>query len=98
MSVGEVKETLMVIGSFGGKNKKGQGQVYYVPIRDWNYAQVLVGECWQKVYYVPIRDWNNALTICFWADLGSLLRSYKGLKLQIIKEEKEGKNGFITFL
>jgi len=34
VSVGEVKETLMGIGNFGGKNKKGQGQVYYVPIRD----------------------------------------------------------------
>jgi hypothetical protein len=32
--VGEVKKTLMGIGNFGGKEKKGQGQVYYVPIRD----------------------------------------------------------------
>jgi len=24
----------MGIGNFGGKKKKGQGQVYYVPIRD----------------------------------------------------------------
>ncbi len=37
MSAGEVKETLMGIGNFGGKKKKGQGQVYYVPIRDWNF-------------------------------------------------------------
>jgi hypothetical protein len=34
VSVGEVKETFMGIGNFGGKKKRKQGQVYYVPIRD----------------------------------------------------------------
>ncbi len=61
MSAGEVKETLMGIGNFGGKKKKGQGQGLLRSYKGLKlYVLPLFSLSSPIVYYVPIRDWNSS--------------------------------------